>query len=103
MYIGKADTIHPVWHHPALVAFWEVVDSENEDEKKEEEGKDCDEPKVEKVDEEKEKEEKKQKQTKKVNEFSHVWEQLNKNTPLWMRMSEDVTNEENAYFCNVSF
>merc|ERR1712135_257814 len=48
-------------------------------------------------DEEKEKEEKKKK-TKKVKEVSHEWEQLNKNKPLWMRKSEDVTNEEYASF-----
>merc|ERR1711907_235238 len=64
----------------------EVTDSEDEDEKKEEEGKDGDEPKIEEVDEEK------------VKEVSHEWEQLNKNKPLWMRKSEDVTNEEYASF-----
>merc|ERR1711985_46100 len=36
--------------------------------------------------------------TKKVKEVSHEWEQLNKNKPLWMRKSEDVTNEEYASF-----
>merc|ERR1711967_53716 len=44
-----------------------------------------------------EKEEKKKK-TKKVKEVSHEWEQLNKNKPLWMRKSEEVTNEEYASF-----
>merc|ERR1712087_832596 len=38
------------------------------------------------------------KKTKKVKEGSHEWEQLNKNKPLWMRKSEDVTNEEYASF-----
>merc|ERR1712149_31684 len=74
----------------------EVTDSEEEEEKKEE-GKEGDEPKIEEVDEEKEKEAKKKK-TKKVKEVSHEWEQLNKNKPLWMRKSEDVTNEEYASF-----
>merc|ERR1712227_796798 len=70
----------------------EVTDSEEEDdEKKDDEGKEGDEPKIEEVDEEKEKE--KKKKTKKVKEVSHEWEQLNKNKPLWMRKSEDVTNE----------
>merc|ERR1712099_155781 len=74
-----------------------VEKSKDKDEKKEEEGKDGDEPKIEEVDEEKEKEAKKKK-TKKVKEVSHEWEQLNKNKPLWMRKSEDVTNEEYASF-----
>merc|ERR1712179_265080 len=75
----------------------EVTDSEEEEEEKKDEDKDGDEPKIEEVDEEKEKEEKKKK-TKKVKEVSHEWEQLNKNKPLWMRKSEDVTNEEYASF-----
>merc|ERR1711881_686789 len=75
----------------------EVKDSEDEEEEKKDEDKDGDEPKIEEVDEEKEKEEKKKK-TKKVKEVSHEWEQLNKNKPLWMRKSEDVTNEEYASF-----
>merc|ERR1712134_166210 len=76
----------------------EVTDSEDEEEeKKEEEDKEGDEPKIEEVDEEKEKEAKKKK-TKKVKEVSHEGEQLNKNKPLWMRKSEDVTNEEYASF-----
>merc|ERR1712193_397122 len=75
----------------------EVTDSEEEEEKKDEEGKEGDEPKIEEVEEEKEKEQKKKK-TKKVKEVSHEWEQLNKNKPLWMRKSEDVTNEEYASF-----
>merc|ERR1711988_1415841 len=75
----------------------EVTDSEEEEEEKKDEEKDGDEPKIEEVDEEKEKEAKKKK-TKKVKEVSHEWEQLNKNKPLWMRKSEDVTSEEYASF-----
>merc|ERR1712241_422009 len=76
----------------------EVTDSdEEEEEKKDEEEKEGDEPKIEEVDEEKEKEAKKKK-AKKVKEVSHEWEQLNKNKPLWMRKSEDVTNEEYSSF-----
>merc|ERR1711971_946368 len=75
----------------------EVTDSEDDEEEKKDDDKEGDEPKIEEVDEEKEKEEKKKK-TKKVKEVSHEWEQLNKNKPLWMRKSEDVTNEEYASF-----
>jgi len=74
----------------------EVTDSEEDEEAKKEEGEDGDEPKIEEVDEA-EKEEKKKK-TKKVKEVTHDWEQLNKNKPLWMRKSEEVTNEEYASF-----
>merc|ERR1711899_566023 len=56
----------------------EVTDSEEDEEEKEKEAK--------------------KKKTKKVKEVSHEWEQLNKNKPLWMRKSEDVTNEEYASF-----
>merc|ERR1711881_518116 len=59
----------------------EVTDSDEEEEEKKEEEK-----------------EGKKKKTKKVKEVSHEWEQLNKNKPLWMRKSEDVTNEEYASF-----
>merc|ERR1719321_1761142 len=68
----------------------EVTDSEDEEEEKKDDAE-GDEPKIEEVDE-------KKKKTKKVKEVSHEWEQLNKNKPLWMRKSEDVTNEEYASF-----
>merc|ERR1712060_876738 len=74
-----------------------VTDSEEDEEEQKEENKEDDEPKIEEVDEEKEKEEKKKKMGK-VKEVSHEWEQLHKNKPLWMRKSEDVTNEEYASF-----
>merc|ERR1719198_2840066 len=75
----------------------EVTDSEEEEEAENDKEKKEDEPTIEEVDEEKEKKEK-EKKTKKVKEVSHEWEQLNKNKPLWMRKSEDVTNEEYASF-----
>merc|ERR1712164_3571 len=75
----------------------EVTDSEDEDEEKKDE-KEGDEPKIEEVDDEEKEKEEKKKKTKKVKEVSHEWEQLNKNKPLWMRKSEDVTNEEYASF-----
>merc|ERR1711977_521093 len=75
----------------------EVTDSEDEEEEKKDDAE-GDEPKIEEEDEDKEKEEQKKKKTKKVKEVSHEWEQLNKNKPLWMRKSEDVTNEEYASF-----
>merc|ERR1740127_177556 len=73
----------------------EVTDSEDEEKKDDKEGEEGDEPKIEEVDEA---EKEKKKKTKKVKEVSHEWEQLNKNKPLWMRKSEDVTNEEYASF-----
>merc|ERR1719352_2203047 len=71
----------------------EVTDSEAEEEEKKEEG---DEPKIEEVDEGEEAE--KKKKTKKVKEVTHEWEQLNKNKPLWMRKTDEVTTEEYAAF-----
>ena len=62
---------------------------EEEEKKEEEEGK------IEEIDEEKEKKEKK---TKKVKEVSHEWALMNKQKPIWMRKSKDVTKEEYAAF-----
>merc|ERR1712037_447095 len=107
-YLEESRLKDLVKKHPEFIGFpielyvekskeREVTDSEEEEEEKKEEDKEGDEPKIEEVDEEKEKEAKKKK-TKKVKEVSHEWEQLNKNKPLWMRKSEDVTNEEYASF-----
>jgi molecular chaperone HtpG len=66
-------------------------DEEEEDDKEEDEDK----PKVEDVDEE---EEKKEKKTKKVKQVSKSWSHLNEQKPIWMRKTDDVTNEEYAAF-----
>merc|ERR1712232_1353526 len=63
----------------------EVTDEDDDDDK----------PKVEEVDED---EAKKEKKTKKIKEVSHEWEHLNSLKPIWMRKSEDVTNDEYVAF-----
>ena len=70
----------------------EVTDDDDDDE--DEEGDD-DKPKVEEVDEE---EAKKEKKTKKIKEVSHEWEHLNSMKPIWMRKSDDVTQDEYVAF-----
>jgi molecular chaperone HtpG len=64
----------------------EVTDDEEEEEA------DDDKPKVEDVDEEKEK------KTKKVKQVTKSWSHLNEQKPIWMRKTEDVSNEEYAAF-----
>jgi molecular chaperone HtpG len=69
----------------------EVTDDEDEEDEKE---GDDDKPKVEDVDESEEK----AKKTKKVKQVSKSWSHLNEQKPIWMRKTEDVTNEEYAAF-----
>merc|ERR1712048_440194 len=69
----------------------EVSDDDDDDDEA-----DADEPAVEDVSEEDAKP--KAKKTKKIKEVSHEWDELNKQKPIWMRKSEDVTNEEYASF-----
>ena len=68
---------------------------DEEQEPKDEEPKD-EVPKVEDVDEEKEKE--KPKKTKTVKSIVKSWNHLNEQKPIWMRKSEEVSNEEYAAF-----
>merc|ERR1712125_295851 len=70
----------------------EVTDDDDDDE---DDDDDDDKPKVEEVDEE---EAKKEKKTKKIKEVSHEWEHLNSLKPIWMRKSEDVTQDEYVAF-----
>jgi molecular chaperone HtpG len=72
----------------------EVTDDDEEEEEDKEE--DEDKPKVEDVDEEEDKE--KEKKTKKVKQVSKSWSHLNEQKPIWMRKTDDVTNEEYAAF-----
>lgn len=68
----------------------EITDSDvDEEEKENEDGEDA--PKIEEV---KEKEPKK----KKITEVTQSWDLLNKNKPIWMRKTEDVTFEEYSSF-----
>merc|ERR1711886_19876 len=81
------------------ISLWTEKTTEKEvsdDEEDEDAKDDAKEGEVEEVGAEDE--EKKEKKTKKVKEVSHEWDLMNKNKPLWMRKSEDVTNEEYASF-----
>merc|ERR1711966_404258 len=49
-------------------------------------------------DEDDEEEAKKEKKTKKIKEVSHEWEHLNSLKPIWMRKSDDVTQDEYVAF-----
>ena len=69
----------------------EVTDDEDEDDEEDDEDK----PKVEEVDED---EAKKEKKTKKIKEVSHEWDHLNSTKPIWMRKTDDVTQDEYVAF-----
>jgi len=71
----------------------EVTDEEEEEEDK---ADDDDKPKVEDVDEDEEK--KDGKKTKTVKQVTKSWDHLNEQKPIWMRKTEEVTNEEYAAF-----
>merc|ERR1712151_1291373 len=66
----------------------EVTDDDDEDE---DDNEDDDKPKVEDVNEE-------EKKTKKIKEVSHEWDHLNGMKPIWMRKSDDVTQDEYVSF-----
>merc|ERR1711957_892099 len=78
----------------------EVTDDDDDDDDNDEMADDAegddDKPKIEEVDDEEEA--KKEKKTKKIKEVSHEWEHLNSMKPIWMRKSDDVTQDEYAAF-----
>jgi len=78
----------------------EVTDDEDEDEEKDDDAEkedddDDDAPKVEDVTDEKKD---KKKKTKKVNQVTREFEQLNKQKPIWLRKKDDIKADEYAAF-----
>ncbi|ESQ50346.1 hypothetical protein EUTSA_v10002229mg [Eutrema salsugineum] len=72
----------------------EVSDDDDDDE--EEEDKMDEEGKVEEVDDDEK--EKREKKKKKIKEVSHEWDLVNKQKPIWMRKTEEITKEEYSAF-----
>jgi molecular chaperone HtpG len=70
----------------------EVTDSDDDAEKKDDDNKDSEEPKIE------DEVAKKEKKTKKIKEVTHEDEVLNKIKPIWMRKPEEISKEEYAGF-----
>ncbi|KAH6770907.1 heat shock-like protein [Perilla frutescens var. hirtella] len=80
---------YPIYLWAEKTTEKEISDDEDDEPKKEEEGD------VEELDEEKEKDKSKKK---KIKEVSHEWELINKQKPIWLRKSEEITKEEYAAF-----
>ncbi|KAK4363789.1 hypothetical protein RND71_019030 [Anisodus tanguticus] len=80
---------YPIYLWTEKTTEKEVSDDEDEERKKKEEGD------VEEVDENKEKDKKKKK---KIKEVIHEWQLINKQKPIWLRKSEEVTKEEYCSF-----
>ena len=81
------------------ISLWVTKETEKEVEDDEEEMKEEIEenkPKIEEVNEDEDEKDKKKK--KKVKEVKNEWELTNKNKPIWMRNSKDVTKEEYSTF-----
>ncbi|KAK8880738.1 hypothetical protein M9Y10_003425 [Tritrichomonas musculus] len=85
---------YPIYLYEEKTKEEEVTDDED-DEKKDEEKKE-DEDKIEEVKDEDE--EKKDKKKKKITRIEHEWEVINKNKPLWLRNSSEITEDEYAEF-----